>query len=100
RYLAFLRGTRTPHDPFTFNEGQSQRVRYVRAAWSDDFEHWSEPVEVFRCDERDGDPHTQAHQLSVTRRGSQFVGLLTLFHVHGFYPIPGRDLIMEDGPTE
>ena len=98
RYIAYLRGTRgTQVSPASV---ETQRVRYVRAAWSNDFLHWSEPVETFRCDEQDGDPHHQAHQLSVTRRGDQFVGILSIFRIEQFIPMPRHKLVMEEGPIQ
>lgn len=70
-YLAYMRGSR--HD------GTKGQVRYVRMATSPDFLKWSEPIELLRADEIDGDPRHQIHQFSVTKRGSQFVALRSLF---------------------
>lgn len=73
-YIAYMRGSR--HDGGT--------VRYVRMATSPDFVNWSEPIELLRADEIDGDPRHQIHQLSVTKRGGQFVGLRSIFHIDRF----------------
>ncbi len=100
RYMAYLRGIHEPHGVFASSRSLWQRVRYVRAAWSSDFAKWSEPLEVFRCDEQDGDPNHQAHQLSVTRRGDQYVGILSIFRMHECIPLPHHDLNMEEGPIE
>jgi hypothetical protein len=61
--------------------GPPQRVRYVRYAESPDGRTWSEPIELMRADEIDGAPDNQIHQLTVTRYGNVYVGLLTMFHV-------------------
>ena len=100
RYMAFLRGTRTSHDPFASPWGESVRVRYVRMSLSEDFEHWSEPIELLRADERDGDPFNHMHQLAVTRMGGQYVGLLGMFPIEEFRQIPQKNLLMEDGPID
>ena len=103
RYMAYLRGTRTfePHyDAFTSPWGETVRVRYVRLSVSEDFEHWSEPVELMRADERDGDPFNHMHQLAVTRMGNQYVGLLGMFPIEEFRDIPGKNILMEDGPID
>lgn len=105
RYIAYLRGGRSSHDPFGRPYGESQRVRYVRAAVSADFLHWSDPVELLRADETDGDPDHQFHQFSVTRRGNQFVGLLSIFHITAFEKLRwdrdgGREILMEQGTCD
>jgi hypothetical protein len=82
-YLAYMRGSR--HDA---GSGQG---RYVRLACSDDFLHWSEPVELLRADGIDGDPRHQLHQFSATRRGSQFVGLRSIFEIDGFETLEYED---------
>lgn len=97
RYIAYLRGTRGPHKPWAEAYGESNRVRYVRIATSSDFINWSDPIEAFRCDERDGDPDHQAHQLSVTRVGTQYVGLLSIFQVDRLHEIPHAQVLMEEG---
>ncbi|MBN1943469.1 MAG: hypothetical protein JW849_09285 [Phycisphaerae bacterium] len=105
RHIAYLRGTRAVHDPFGRPYGESQRVRYVRAATSADFLHWSDPIELLRADIIDGDPDHQFHQLSVTRRGNQFVALLSIFHITGFEKMRsadegGREILMEQGSCD
>jgi len=103
RYIAYLRGTRSPHDPFGSAHGETQRVRYVRAAVSKDFQHWSSPIELLRADDRDGDPNHQIHQMSVTWRDGQFVGLMSMFHIHDFLWMQdddGRPLLMEEGTCD
>ena len=82
-YLAYMRGSR--HD---MGSGQG---RYVRMAHSPDFLHWSEPVELLRADAIDGDPRHQLHQFSVTKRGSQFVGLRSVFDIDGFENLEYED---------
>lgn len=85
RYIAYVRGTRMPdpQNPHGSAYGEKRTVRYVRASTSPDFENWSEPFEIMRADETDGDPDHQFHQLSVTRLAGGYVGLLSLFHVDG-----------------
>jgi hypothetical protein len=105
RYIAYLRGTRSQHDPFGRPYGESQRVRYVRAAVSADFLHWSDPVELLRADISDGDPDHQFHQFSVTRRGNQYVALLSIFHISGFEKLRcadegGREILLEEGTCD
>ena len=102
RYIAFLRGTRdpAPFDPSCGPNGESVRVRYCRAAVSNDFIHWSDPVEILRCDEVDNDPFGQIQQLAVTRRGAQYVGLLSLMHVTEYLRTEEQNLLMEEGITE
>ena len=75
-YLAYMRGSR--HDP------EAGPVRYVRLATSPDFVNWSDPVELLRADEIDGDPRHQLHQFCVTKRGSQYVALRSIFHIDHF----------------
>lgn len=91
RYIAYLRGGRSLHDPFNSLHGESKHIRYVRAAVSSDFEQWSAPIELLRADEQDGYPDHQFHQLSVTRRGDQYIGLLSLFHVTGYREVQKED---------
>ena len=62
-------------------KGLPQRVRYVRYAESPDGRSWSEPIELMRADETDGAPDNQIHQLTVTRYGNLYIGLLTLFRI-------------------
>jgi hypothetical protein len=59
----------------------AQRVRYVRYAESADGQRWSQPIELMRADEVDGAPDSQIHQLTVTRYGNVYIGLLTLFRI-------------------
>lgn len=61
--------------------GLTQRVRYVRYAESSDGRSWSEPIELMRADDVDGAPDNQIHQLTVTRYGNVYVGLLTMFRI-------------------
>jgi hypothetical protein len=103
RYIAYLRGTRSPHDPFGSPHGETQRVRYVRASVSRNFETWSPPIELLRADNQDGDPNHQIHQLSVAWRDGQFVGLLSIFHIHDFLRMrddDGKPLLMEEGTCD
>ncbi|MFA5865452.1 MAG: hypothetical protein WC975_12305 [Phycisphaerae bacterium] len=103
RYIAYLRGTRSPHDPFGSPHGETQRVRYVRASVSRDFRTWSSPIELLRADNQDGDPNHQIHQLSVTWRDGQFIGLLSMFHIHDFLKMrddDGKPLLMEEGTCD
>jgi hypothetical protein len=102
RYIVYMRGTR-PHEafkPFDQPWGEGMRVRYVRAAVSDDFEHWSEPVELLRADQEEGDPYNHIHQFTVTRRGGQFIALRSMFRVEELnwveYENQGK-ILMEDG---
>jgi hypothetical protein len=103
QYIAYLRGTRNnnaPFDPFASPYGETTRVRYVRAATSPDFIHWSRPFELLRADEQDGDPNHQIHQLAVTRRGGQYVGLVSLFHIDEYFDVDYEDkgrILMEEG---
>lgn len=105
RYIAYMRGMR-PHSelrPSDGPHGETVRVRYVRAAVSRDFLHWSDPVELWRAGSDEGDPHHHIHQLAVTRRGSQFVGLRSMFQVEEYARITyeGREnFLMEDGVCE
>lgn len=62
-------------------KGLRQRVRYVRYSESDDGRQWSGPIELMKSDEDDGAPDNQFHQLTVTRYGSVYIGLLTLFRI-------------------
>jgi hypothetical protein len=103
RYIAYLRGTRTPHRPFDAPQGELTRVRYIRAAVSSDFERWSEPIELLRADGRDGDPEEQMHQLTVTRRGRQYVGMLSFFHLTDYVQMPYASegiITMEEGTCD
>ena len=99
RYIAFLRGSRGINKPDLSPYGEHHAVRYVRASTSKDFLNWSEPVEVFRCDELDGDPFHQAHQLSVTLRDGQYIGLLSIFRINELWPA-SNDGWMEEGPID
>ncbi len=100
RYIAYLRGVSAPCDPYADPYGESQRVRYVRAAVSEDFEHWSPPIELMRADDEDGYPNHHHHQLSVTRRGGQFVGLLSIFHITGYQADRGGVTFQEFGDCD
>ncbi len=103
RYIAYLRGTRSPHDPFGSPHGETQRVRYVRASVSKDFLNWSPPVELLRADNRDGDSNHQIHQMSVTWHNGQFIGLVSMFHIQGFLEMrdgEGKPLLMEEGTCD
>ena len=95
RYIAYMRGTRSVQQPFDSPHGETTRVRYVRVAVSNDFLHWSEPVELLRADSIDGDPAHQFHQLTVTRRGPQFIGLLSIFHIDRYERQPDFDFPVE-----
>ena len=102
RYIAYMRGTR-PHEalqPLAGPYGERMRVRYVRAAVSNDFLHWSDQVELLRAGPEEGDPYNHVHQLAVTRRGSQFVGVRFMFRVeslpHIDYEGQGM-MVMEEG---
>jgi len=76
RFQAFLRGINE------YADGElRQRVRYVRLAESPDGAQWGQPVELMKSDDADGAPDSQLHQLSVTRYGNIYVGLLTLFRI-------------------
>lgn len=77
RIQLYLRGV----NEYADENGLSQRVRYVRYAESDDGRAWSEPIELIKTDDLDGAPDTQVHQLTVTRYGNVYVGLLTLFRI-------------------
>jgi len=81
QFLAYMRGVMSDHN--------GQRIRYVRLATSADFVHWSAPIELMRSDEADGGADHQFHQFSVTRYGSVYIGLLSVFHI--------RDLATENG---
>jgi hypothetical protein len=100
KYIAYLRGTRNnSNDPYASLYGETTRVRYVRAATSPDFLHWSKPFELLRADERDGDPNHQIHQFAVTRRGGQYVGLLSMMHITDYFDVDYEDkgkLLMEE----
>ncbi len=103
RYIAYIRGTRTPHNPFASPYGETTRVRYVRAATSPDFLHWSEPIELLRADEQDGDPYHHIHQFAVTRRGGHYVALLSMMHIDEYFDIEYEDkdkLLMEEGTCD
>lgn len=103
RYIAYMRGTRSQHRPFDSVYGETVRVRYVRASVSPDFVKWSDPIELLRADERDGDPHHQFHQFSVTRRGNCFLGLLSLFHIEHYSRVRDRDdgaILLEEGTCD
>ena len=106
QYIAYLRGTRNnnaPFDPFASPYGETTRVRYVRAATSRDFLHWSLPFELLRADQQDGDPHHHIHQFAVTRRGSQYIGLLSIFHIDEYFDVDYEDkgtLLMEEGSCD
>ena len=39
------------------------------------------PIELLKSDQLDGAPDVQIHQLSVTRYGSGYLGLLTMFRI-------------------
>ncbi|MAE62730.1 MAG: hypothetical protein CMJ18_00535 [Phycisphaeraceae bacterium] len=100
RYIAYLRGIRAPHLPFDRPHGESTRVRYVRAAVSDDFEHWSDPVELLRLRGDEGDPERHYHQFAVTRLGDQYVALGSIFQVDDYIEMEhGLDgvILMEEG---
>lgn len=101
-YIAFLRGTRPPgsFDPNRSPNGESVRARYTRASVSNDFKQWSDPIEILRCDEADNDPYGQIQQLAVTRRGDQFVGLLSLMHVSQYHWMEKDNLLMEEAITD
>lgn len=99
RYIAYLRGSRGVNKLGNSQYGEHHSQRYVRASTSEDFLNWSEPVEVFRCDRLDGDPFHQAHQLSVTRRHGQYIGLLSIFRINELRPL-GSDAVMEEGPID
>ena len=105
RYIAYARGVR-PNAAAPLDEklyGEDTRVRYVRASVSSDFLHWSEPVELLRADKADGDPHNQIHQFSVTRRGSQYIALISFFNIDSYVDIDYEDkgtLTMEEGTCE
>ena len=93
RYIAYIRGVRTPmdpFDPFASPYGEINRVRYVRAATSLDFLHWSEPIELMRADELDGDPVNHIHQFAGTRRSSQYIGLVSIFNTDHYFKV-GED---------
>ena len=102
RYIAYMRGTR-PHEefrPLQGRYGETMRVRYVRAAVSKDFLHWSDPVELLRAGAEDGDPYNHVHQLAVTRRGGQFVGVRFMFRVEALPQIDYEGqgvMVMEEG---
>ncbi|MFN7938079.1 MAG: hypothetical protein U0R19_32420 [Bryobacteraceae bacterium] len=74
---AFVRGVNEYRD----ENGLLQRVRYVRMTESRDGRDWSEPVELMKTDALDGAPDVQMHQMSVTRYGPIYIGLLTLFRI-------------------
>lgn len=99
RYIAYLRGSRGINKPEQTPFGEKHAVRYVRASTSKDFVHWSEPIEIFRCDQRDGDPFHQAHQLSVTYRDGQYIGLLSIFRINEIWPLD-EGAWMEEGPID
>jgi len=80
QYIAYLRGVRDLPECLT-GPGIRRRHRYVRAAVSTDFLNWSDPFELLCADEGDGFPEHQFHQLSVTQHGTQFIGLLSVFHI-------------------
>lgn len=100
RYIAYLRGSRGRNKLGLSEYGEHHSQRYVRASTSTDFLNWSEPVEVFRCDALDGDPFHQAHQLSVTLRDEQYIGLLSIFRIHELRPLPAEGAVMEEGPID
>ncbi len=77
KFQAFLRGV----NEYADEDGQRQRVRYVRLAESADSIHWDPPIELMKTDQTDGAPDSQFHQLSVTRYGNLYVGLLTMFRI-------------------
>lgn len=77
KWQAFLRGV----NEYVDEGGLRQRVRYVRLSESTDTREWSEPIELMKTDATDGAPDVQMHQLSVTRYGPLYVGLVSLFRI-------------------
>jgi hypothetical protein len=90
RFLAYMRGVLDEH---------GTRVRYVRCAESEDFEHWENERELLRADERDGGARGQLHQLSVTKYHDVYIGLLSLFHIDDVYSTPEHP-IFEEGKCD
>ncbi len=67
--------------------------------YSNDFESWTRPVELLRADERDGDPDTQIHEFSVTRRGDQLIGLSGMMRISQLLPSESY-LTLEESPCD
>lgn len=84
QYTAFMRGTTSVNEPF--KRFEQQRIRYVRSAWSDDFVNWSPMIELLRADEQDGNPDTQFHEFSVTKRGDQYIALVGMMRISQLLP--------------
>ena len=59
-----------------FTRGWSEGIRTVLRTESDDFIHWSEPVEIMRGQ----DKHDQIYSMPVFRCGNLFLGLPAMFH--------------------
>ncbi len=98
-YIAYMRGTRGKLTSQAHSRADI-RVRYVRTAISSDFLNWSEPTELLRADIKDGDPYHQIHQFSVTRRGNQYIGLLSMFHIDEYVKSKYEDkgvVVIEEG---
>ncbi len=67
RYVALTRGWVGAAD---------DRVRVVLRTESEDFVHWSEPLQVFRGE----DAHDQIYSMPMVHRGSVYLGLPAIFH--------------------
>lgn len=100
RFQLFLRGV----NEYADEGGLRQRVRYVRMSESADGRQWDPPIELMKSDEVDGAPDSQFHQMTVTRYGNLYVGLLTLFRIRSL-DLDGKHrgekgLRLEHGVTE
>ena len=79
----------------TTKDAFGQRIRTWKMNESTDFLNWTEPMELFRTDERDGYPDMQVQQVAMTRYEGIYIGLLSLFRIEQYVESPGG---IEEGP--
>ena len=80
----------------TAQDAFGQRIRIWRLVESPDFNQWGPPRELMRTDEQDGYPDKQMQQLTVTRYGGIYIGLLSLFQIAQY--VTGKDGSVDEGP--
>ncbi len=80
----------------TSTDAFGQRIRIWKLNESPDFVHWSEPMELFRADERDGYPDVQVQQLTITRYDGIYIGLLSMFRIAQYVTSPTGAI--DEGP--
>ena len=73
----------------TTKDAFGQRIRTWKMNESKDFLHWTEPMELFRTDERDGYPDMQLQQLAISRYEGTYIGLLSLFLIKQYVELEG-----------